>query len=77
MDTFRHRLYSYSLILRERISTNGVHDMGGMHGFGPVQAEEDEPVFHSPWEARVFGMAMALGPQGTYPWEDFRIRLIP
>jgi hypothetical protein len=24
---------------------NGVHDMGGMHGFGPVPQEEDEPVF--------------------------------
>ena len=25
---------------------NGVHDMGGMQGLGPVQAERDEPVFH-------------------------------
>ena len=30
---------------------NGVHDMGGMHGFGPVVAEPDEPVFHARWEA--------------------------
>ena len=36
---------------------NGVHDMGGMHGFGPVEREEDEPVFHAPWEGRVYGMA--------------------
>ena len=35
---------------------NGVHDMGGMHGFGRVQREEDEPVFHQPWEGRVYGM---------------------
>ncbi len=30
---------------------DGVHDMGGMDGFGPVQPEADEPVFHEPWEA--------------------------
>jgi nitrile hydratase len=32
---------------------NGVHDMGGMHGFGPIVREENEPLFHAPWEARV------------------------
>ena len=32
---------------------NGVHDMGGMHGFGPVTPEKDEPVFHAAWEGRV------------------------
>jgi nitrile hydratase len=36
---------------------NGIHDMGGMHGFGPVLVEADEPVFHARWEARVFGMS--------------------
>ena len=30
---------------------NGVHDMGGLQGMGPVQTEKDEPVFHAPWEA--------------------------
>ena len=35
---------------------NGVHDMGGMHGFGPVLREENEPVFHEPWEGRVFAL---------------------
>ena len=23
---------------------NGVHDMGGMHGMGPIELEKDEPV---------------------------------
>ena len=35
---------------------NGVHDLGGMAGFGPIRQEEDEPVFREPWERRVFGM---------------------
>ena len=29
---------------------NGIHDMGGMHGFGPVVVEPNEPVFHAPWQ---------------------------
>jgi nitrile hydratase len=39
---------------------NGVHDMGGQHGMGPVQYEKDEPVFHSPWEGRVYGLTRAM-----------------
>jgi nitrile hydratase subunit beta len=38
-------------------SMNGIHDMGGMHGFGPVVVEANEPVFHSAWEGRVRGLA--------------------
>ncbi|HLK46683.1 MAG TPA: nitrile hydratase subunit beta [Bryobacteraceae bacterium] len=40
---------------------NGVHDMGGMHGMGPVEHENNEPVFHAPWEGRVFAMNVAMG----------------
>ena len=40
---------------------NGVHDMGGMHGFGPVEPEANEPVFHAPWEGRVLALRRALG----------------
>lgn len=39
---------------------NGVHDMGGMHGMGPIQHENNEPVFHAPWESRVLAMYLAL-----------------
>jgi nitrile hydratase len=39
---------------------NGIHDMGGMHGFGAIPVEADEPVFHARWEARVFGMVQGL-----------------
>lgn len=40
---------------------DGVHDMGGMDGFGPVKPEHDEPVFHAAWEARVLAMTRAMG----------------
>jgi nitrile hydratase len=39
---------------------NGLHDMGGFHGFGPVEVERDEPVFHTRWEGRVFGIVQSL-----------------
>lgn len=38
---------------------NGPHDIGGMHGFGKIPYEENEPVFHSEWEAKVFAMSFA------------------
>ena len=38
---------------------NGVHDMGGMHGMGPIQHEKNEPVFHEPWEGRSFALNLA------------------
>jgi nitrile hydratase len=37
---------------------DGIHDMGGMHGFGRVEPEADEPVFHEPWEGRAFGLSL-------------------
>jgi len=45
---------------------NGVHDMGGMHGFGRVGTEPDEPVFHAPWEGRVLAMNRAMGYLGLW-----------
>jgi len=45
---------------------NGVHDMGGMHGMGPVQPEPNEPVFHHRWEARVFALVRAMGAFGRW-----------
>lgn len=50
---------------------NGVHDMGGMHGFGPVPIEADEPAFHASWEGRV--LAMQLRTRGKwYHLDEFR-----
>ena len=39
---------------------NGVHDMGGMHGFGPVEPEPNEPAFHADWEARALALNRAM-----------------
>lgn len=46
--------------------TNSIHDMGGMHGFGPVEIDPNEPVFHDAWEGRVYAMQRALGKLGLW-----------
>lgn len=45
---------------------NGVHDMGGMQGFGPVHIETDEPLFHADWERRALGLTLAMGATGQW-----------
>lgn len=51
---------------------NGVHDMGGTHGFGPVQREENEPTFHADWEARVLAMNRLSRARGYFNIDEFR-----
>ena len=45
---------------------DGVHDMGGMDGFGKVAPEANEPVFHEDWEGRVMAMSRAAGAAGAW-----------
>jgi nitrile hydratase subunit beta len=51
---------------------NGVHDMGGAHGYGPVEPEPDEPVFHADWERRAFGLTIAMGATGEWNLDESR-----
>lgn len=39
---------------------DGVHDMGGLQGFGPVKADEPERAFKADWEARMWGINKAI-----------------
>jgi nitrile hydratase len=45
---------------------NGVYDMGGMDGFGRVDPEQNEPVFHAPWEGRVLALNRAIAATGAF-----------
>jgi nitrile hydratase subunit beta len=59
---------------------NGVHDMGGMHGMGPIEREPHEPVFHAWWEGRVFALVRSLRARGgAWNLDAFRheIELLP
>jgi nitrile hydratase subunit beta len=46
--------------------------MGGMHGFGPVVRERDEPVFHAAWEGKVRAMMGRTRGAGYYNLDEFR-----
>lgn len=49
---------------------NGVHDLGGMHGFGPI--DRDESTFHAEWERRINALLNHVGPQGLFNLDAFR-----
>ena len=51
---------------------DGVHDMGGMDGFGKVEPEPNEPVFHAPWEGRVLAMQSAMRYAGAWQVDMLR-----
>jgi nitrile hydratase subunit beta len=51
---------------------NGIHDMGGLQGTGPVEHEENEPVFHSVWEGRVLGINASLRAMGIWNLDAWR-----
>jgi len=58
---------------------NGIHDMGGMHGMGPIQYEKNEPVFHARWEGRVFALRRAMAAWGKWNIDAARheVELVP
>ena len=52
---------------------DGIHDLGGMAGFGPVEAEADEPTFHEPWEQAAFRLNVAsIGLLRAYNVDAYR-----
>jgi len=52
---------------------DGIHDLGGMDGFGVVEVEAGEPVFHEPWEALAFGLnVFAIAALGAYNADEYR-----
>lgn len=51
---------------------NGIHDLGGMHGHGPVRPEANEPVFHAPWEGRAFALFASTFVFAGYSIDEFR-----
>lgn len=52
----------------------GGHDLGGKQGLGPInpEPESSEPVFHSDWERRVFGLTLVTGMLGKWNIDQSR-----
>jgi len=51
---------------------DGIHDMGGMHGFGKVEPEPNEPPFHAPWEGRALALNRMMGYARLWTIDDTR-----
>jgi nitrile hydratase len=52
---------------------DGIYDLGGMSGFGPVAVERDEPVFHEPWEAIGYGLGgLGMNVLGCFNMDEIR-----
>ena len=51
---------------------DGIHDMGGMHGFGKVEPEPNEPVFHADWEGHTLAITRAMGYTGVWTIDQTR-----
>ena len=45
---------------------NGIHDMGGMDGFGAVDPVETGDVFHAEWEGKVMAASRVMGAIGAW-----------
>lgn len=54
---------------------NGIHDMGGMHGFEPIVRDDSEPLFHDAWERTVFAISQAARAQKLYPTDAHRFAM--
>ncbi len=51
---------------------NGIHDLGGMDGMGPIAPEQNEPVFHEDWERQMFAMFISTFAGGHFNVDMFR-----
>jgi nitrile hydratase len=51
---------------------NGIHDLGGRHGMGPIDIDPDQPIFRADWERRMFGMFILAFAGGHFNIDQFR-----
>ena len=56
---------------------NGIHDLGGMHGFKFSKLVRKEPVFHDEWEEDVVSAVMAFASPWSIDESRFAIESIP
>ena len=48
---------------------DGIHDLGGKQGYGPIDVDEPEEPFHAPWEGRMWAISRNRGAPGcTIDW---------
>jgi nitrile hydratase beta subunit len=56
------------------MSVPGPHDVGGRRGYGPIEIDPGQPVYHAPWEGRVIGATLGSIGKGLFPVDRWRAR---
>lgn len=51
---------------------NGIHDLGGRHGMGPINIDPKQPIFRADWERRIFAMFILAFAGGHFNIDQFR-----
>jgi len=51
---------------------DGMHDLGGKQGFGPVRYTEDAPAFHAEWEVRANSLYVLAVRRGIFNMDEYR-----
>ena len=51
---------------------NGIHDLGGRHGMGPIDIDPEQPIFRADWERRMFAMFILAFAGGHFNIDQFR-----
>jgi nitrile hydratase len=51
---------------------DGVHDLGGRQGYGPIDVDETLEPFHEPWEARVHAIVRGFTRPAAFSIDWFR-----
>lgn len=51
---------------------DGIHDIGGKQGFGPIEVTKSDPPFPTKWEARAFGITKSVSAASDYSVDKFR-----
>ncbi|WP_282095392.1 nitrile hydratase subunit beta [Epibacterium ulvae] len=54
---------------------DGIHDLGGMHGFGPIPIESQDYRFKHGWQRRAFGIVQAVAGNTPYVADQHRYKI--
>lgn len=57
---------------------DGMHDLGGKEGFGPIAVTDEDPAFDQPWEGRMYALSQTVGAEDwTIDWFRYLVELLP
>ena len=51
---------------------DGIHDLGGLQGFGPVPYARDDPPWHAAWQRRMFALGQLAQRAAHMNTDEFR-----